>query len=198
MITRYLSSAAAGLAITTSLLWAMHYLIEAAEPVETSHAPRHFLDWVHVRKDRPVQPIDTSPQPIPSPTELPNHNAPVDPAGATTPIGVRASATTPAGPVISTAGFGYADSVVINIINAQQDYPVKASEMGLEGHVIVIFDITDLGTVENVSVLESSHKIFNRAAVKAAYRSRYKPKTVDGIPQATKGLRKLFRFEMEI
>ena len=91
-----------------------------------------------------------------------------------------------------------ADNALINIINAEPDYPIAATARGLEGFVIVSFDVTELGTVENVSVVDSSHKVFEKPAIGAAYRSRYKPRTVDGVPQATRGLRKRFRFEMKI
>ena len=53
-----------------------------------------------------------------------------------------------------------------------------------------------MGTVENVEVVETSNAVLNKAAVKATYQSRYKPKTVDGVSYSSIGLRKLFRFEM--
>ena len=63
--------------------------------------------------------------------------------------------------------------------------------------MLVQYDVTTEGQVVNVVVLESSDRIFEKAAITAAYRFKYKPKTVDGIPYESKGLRNLFRFLME-
>jgi len=197
MITRYLSSAAAGLAVTTSLLWVMHFLIESAEPVEGAERPRLVLDYTRVKEDSIVDTIREPPHPLPEPAETPSHAPPIDPSGKTTPIGVASSATVPTGPTMHAGHWGALDSAIINIINAQPDYPIKASELGMDGYVIVSFDVTEIGTVENVRIVETSHKMFNRAAIKAAERSRYKPKTVDGSAQVTRGLQKLFTFKME-
>jgi protein TonB len=76
-------------------------------------------------------------------------------------------------------------------------YPVRAAANGLEGTVLVQYDVTTMGTVENVVVIESSNRIFDQAAIDAVYRFRYKPGIVDGVPYGSKGLRDLFRFEME-
>ena len=92
---------------------------------------------------------------------------------------------------------GYANSALINIINAQPDYPIIASQKGLEGYVIVQFDVTEAGAVEYAVVVETTSPLFNKSAIKAAYRSRYKPRSIDGVPQRSYGLKKLFRFEME-
>ena len=69
--------------------------------------------------------------------------------------------------------------------------------VNLEGWVVVEFDVSGSGTVENVRVIESSHRVFERAAVRAAERFRYRPRVVDGVPQPTRGVRNRFRFEME-
>ncbi|MGI9238023.1 MAG: energy transducer TonB, partial [Woeseiaceae bacterium] len=76
-------------------------------------------------------------------------------------------------------------------------YPSIAIARGLEGSVLVQYDVTTEGQVANVVVLESTHSLFNKAAIAAAYRFKYKPRTVDGVPYETEGLKNLFRFEME-
>ena len=52
------------------------------------------------------------------------------------------------------------------------------------------------GSVTAVRVVESSDRVFERAALDAAKRFRYKPRVVDGVPQPVSGVRYLFRFEM--
>lgn len=197
MFTRYLSSAAAGLAVTTSLLWVMQYLVEVAEPVETSIDDWRFLEWVHVREDSVVETLQKKPDPIPGPTETPDPRPPIDPSGPLTPVGYTSPPVTPTGPDLNGGIAEFVDGALVNLVNVQPEYPPAAIGKGIEGYVIVRFDVTVAGTVENVSIVEASHRVFHKAALRAAQRSRYKPQVVDGVPQPASGLQKLFRFEME-
>jgi len=198
MINRYISAAAAGIAVTTALLWVMHILIEVGEAAVVDSGAPHRLVLGRTIVERPVSVDDPEPPVAPVPPVNPPPLVPptdIDPKGRTTPI--PRGLVTPPGPSDTHTLPGYADSAFINIINAQPDYPQIASQKGMEGHVLVQFDVTEIGTVENVVVIKTSSPVFNKAAIKAAYRSRYKAKTVDGVTQRTQGLRKLFRFEME-
>jgi protein TonB len=170
MITRYLSSAGIGIAVTTALLWTMNALIDMGETVST-----------------PRPPID----------DVPELRPPTETTAAVIPVKVSKLPNAPSGPAFGAGLMGNPDSALINVMTAQPEYPMAALNKGLEGYVIVSFDVSELGTVENVEVVESSHSIFNKAAVKAAYRSKYRPKTVDGVSQRTQDLKKMIRFEIE-
>ena len=61
----------------------------------------------------------------------------------------------------------------------------------------VSYDVMANGTVANVVVIESSNRLFDAAAIEAAYRFRYKPRIVDGIAQETYGLLNRFVFKMD-
>lgn len=197
MMTRYLSSAAAGLAVTTTLLWVMQYLVEIAEPVKSAPVPGGFLDWVTVKEDTPVETTSDKPRPIPGPAKVPARRPQIDPNGPVTSVGIKPVPTTPTGPTYRTGVPAFVDGALVNIVNVQPDYPVAAANQGIEGYVIVRFDVTATGTVENVTIEETSHRVFNKAAIRAALRARYKPQVVDGVPQRSSGLRKLYRFEMD-
>ena len=197
MIVRYLSSAAAGILVTTSLLWVMQFLIERTDVVNRTEVPRNTLDWVRVRDDSTVKSDEWEPEPIPDPADPPRQRPSVTtgdgpihfvPPPPPTPTGHSETGST---------GIGYADSPVVSIVNVQPEYPLSASERGIEGYVIVRFDVTATGTVANVSIIESSHRIFEKPAMRAAERARYKPRVIDGSPLTTTGLQKLFRFELE-
>jgi len=174
----------------------MNSLIKMAEPAHSEKSPRDLPPWVRILEDTPVQTNVKPPKRVAAPPELPQHTPPRNHNGETIPVGIPTVPTTPGGLKYVPGMLGNVDSGLINIINAKPDYPLAASQNGLEGYVVVRFDVTEIGTIENVAVVESSSSIFNKAAIKAAYRSRYKPKTVDGVTQRTQGLRKLFRFEM--
>ena len=197
MITRALSSATTGLVITMGLLFAMQLLIATGEEIITEPRPRHILEWVRLVEK--LDPIIETPRElkIDKPTVPPTTSfSELEASGG---IGVEISVAPPA-PRTGTAtfgGLGLTDGPLINILKVQPHYPTAAQTKGLEGTVVVRFDVTPLGTVENVSVIESSHSIFNKAAVEAAYRFKYRPKVVDGTSYGARGLQQLFRFEME-
>ncbi|MFQ5549054.1 MAG: energy transducer TonB [Woeseia sp.] len=196
MITRFLSSATAGLAVTTVLLYAMQLLIASGEEILTEPRLRHDLDFIDPPEppDSPVEP--RPPERIDPP--MPPPPTPVGPPGNEQ-IGVHIPLPPPAPPTGRPAltTVGVTDSPLINLFNVKPQYPAAAAARGLEGTVLVRFDVTELGTVANVVVLESTNRIFNKAAINAAYRCRYKPKTIDGVKYGATGLRKLFTFEIE-
>ena len=92
--------------------------------------------------------------------------------------------------------WGAADGPLVSLIRVTPNYPGRAELDGLEGYAIVQFDVLADGSVANVSVVESSDRVFERPAIEAAKRFRFKPRVAEGVPQMTTGLRNLFRFEM--
>ena len=89
------------------------------------------------------------------------------------------------------------DGPLVNMIRVKPVYPPPAARKGLEGYVIVQFDVLADGNVANVAVLESSNRVFEASAVRATKKFRFKPRVVDGVAMASTGIQNLFRFEME-
>lgn len=83
-------------------------------------------------------------------------------------------------------GFGINDGEYLPIVKVAPIYPRRALTRGIEGHVIVKFTVTKIGSVTNVSVIESltasgnPTTLFNNAAIKAVKKFKYKPKMIDG------------------
>ena len=67
----------------------------------------------------------------------------------------------------------------------------------MEGYVDVVFDVTPSGSVTNIRIIDSSHAGFEKSAIEAAQRFRYKPRMLDGMPVGDTGIRYRFRFRME-
>ena len=175
----------------------MNYLIEVSEAVESMPQKKIMLTFLPQIDDTPVQPHE--PPPIrPAPPVAPPPLIPPTEPGPETP-GIGIPFAPPAPPINHDAptDLGTNNNPLINIIAVQPNYPLAASQRGQEGHVIVSFDVTELGTVSNVVVIQSSSSVFNKPAIDAAYRFRYKARMIDGVPRASTGLRKLFKFEME-
>ena len=89
------------------------------------------------------------------------------------------------------------DGPLVALVRVEPTYPARPRAQGLEGFVIVQFDVLADGTVSNVSIVESSSRLFEAAAARAAMRFRFKPRVVDGVALTTSGIQNLFRFEME-
>jgi protein TonB len=197
MITRALSSATTSLAITMGLLFAMHLLIATGENVVVEPRARHMLDLVSVvaeddpEVETPALPKIDRPR-VPPPTRW-SESATSGAVG----VGLPAASPPPRTYRPTLAGTGKSDGPLVNIIRVQPRYPVAAQTRGLEGTVIVQFDVSPSGTVENAVVVESSNGIFNKAAIEATYRFRYRPRIVDGTGYPVRGLQQLFRFDLE-
>jgi protein TonB len=84
------------------------------------------------------------------------------------------------------------------IVKVQPIYPRRALSRGVEGYVIVEFMVTRLGTTQDVKVVEAQPPgYFERAAINAAQKFKYKPKVINGEPVDVAGVRNIIRFEME-
>ena len=187
---------AAGLAITVALILVMQILIATGEDVEVEPRDRINLTWT--RPPQPPEPVVEPPPPerIESP-QLPPEAVPgATSGGSGAAIGVAVAPPLPQLPAAGVTDINITDGPLINIFAVEPRYPAAAAVSGLEGVVIVQFDVSPMGTVENVVVVESTDRVFNKAAVAAAYRFKYKPKIVDGVPQTTQGVRQKFRFDL--
>lgn len=83
------------------------------------------------------------------------------------------------------------------VVKVAPIYPDRAIKEGIEGHVLLEFVVTETGTVRDVVVLEAEPSdVFERAAIKAVLKFKYKPRIVDGKPVETVGVRNRFAFEI--
>ncbi len=79
------------------------------------------------------------------------------------------------------------NSGVVVLSRPKPTYPSKAMRSGKEGWVKVSFTITEQGTVKNPKVVAAKpRRIFDRSALQAIRKWRFKPKTVAGKPVRTK------------
>jgi protein TonB len=89
------------------------------------------------------------------------------------------------------------DSDVIPIVRVNPQYPLRASERGIEGWVEVEFTISKLGTVKDPFVLNSHpSSIFDRSALKAIRKWKYNPKIEDGEPTERPGVKVRLKFDL--
>ncbi len=197
MITRYLTSAALGLTMAFGLLFLMHTLIDTGNAAFSQKNKTVIERWIHP----PIEeepPLVDEPLPRVDPPRLPPTNyPPTSNDNFTGMTGVPILAPEPMGSGPMGSMLSQSDSPLVSIVRVQPVYPPRATALGLEGFVTVGYDVSPAGTVINVVVLESSHPLFEKAAMAAAYRFRFKPRVVDGQPTGSTGMRNRFRFEME-
>ena len=92
-------------------------------------------------------------------------------------------------------GMGGSDIQPIIRINPQ--YPVEAQMKGIEGWVLLQFDVSESGSVSNIKVLKSKPpRIFDRAAASAVVKWKYKPQMKNGKPSKVTGVKTYLDFEL--
>ena len=84
------------------------------------------------------------------------------------------------------------------IVDIQPEYPQWAVRKGIEGYVLVEFTVTRSGSTEDIEVIDAyPEDTFNRSAIRAASKSRFKPKIVNGSPVPVKGMQKKYTFRID-
>lgn len=75
-----------------------------------------------------------------------------------------------------------AEGDVIPVVVIRPLYPREAAVSGIEGWVKLEFTITEAGTVKDPMVVDSSpSRIFNREAIRAILKWKFKPRVIDGV-----------------
>jgi periplasmic protein TonB len=197
-VVRVSFSAALGALITISLLWVMHYLIATGVTAITEERTFRFVDFVRVQREERTEVrddrVERPPEPQAPPPMQPDRQLDNIDSGA---IGIGVSAPRVDHDVsLGRDGF-FSDGEYMPIVQVAPQYPRRAAERGLEGYVLLEFVVTRQGTVRDPVVIESSSSIFDRAAMDAVMRFRYRPRVIDGEPVEVPGVRFRITFQLE-
>ena len=186
---------------TFAVFWMMQTLISSGNSVVNEESFGRLIEFVDVSQDEDVQtkqrkvnkppapPVEPPKPDIPKPS-IQTQSANAFDMGA---IDLSADLNIDAG----LAGSG-GDGDFLPIVKVAPQYPRRALQKGIEGHVTVEFTVTALGTVIDPKVIDANPpNVFNRAAMNAVKKFKYKPKIVDGKAQAVTGVRNIIRFELD-
>ncbi len=198
MLTRSAIGIALGASVTFGLFLLMQALIKSDKSPFTDPPYGSLLDFVRLqdeqelltkkRKPKPPPPPDEPPPDMPKPTFDTNVSMGVEIGGLDMDINIDMG---------GTGGFS-SDGEYLPIVKVAPVYPRRALTRGIEGYVILEFTVTRMGTVMNPVVIEAKPTgIFDRAALQAALKFKYKPKVVNGEPIEVRGVRNIIRFELE-
>ena len=192
---RVIISGLSGTVIALLLFWIMQSLISGGRDLNTDRDQGLRLDFIQVDQDELERIKERKPPPEPEPPKKPPPpklvvNNP-DPPKQNMPkmdmprisLGVASGE----GPYLGgwSADSPGVDGDVIPIVRIDPQWPREALLDGISGYVILEFTIEADGSVSDAVVVESEpRRLFDRNAVRAIYKWKFKPRVVDGRPVA--------------
>lgn len=194
MMARYFSASGIAAGVTFALLLLMQSLIAIGRQIPPHDPTRYAIDFFRVVRAPTVQTRREPPKP-PDPVE-PAPDLSVEPAG--TEVAVRWTGRPQPRAVDPFPGLrGQVDGNAMSLVRVAPVYPRRALLDGLEGYVIVEFTVTAMGTVSDVRIVESTHRVFEAAAIEAARKFKFRPRVVAGQAVEQHGLLNKFTFELD-
>lgn len=196
-MSRVFQAAIVAILITLGLLFTMQALIQMAQPELGKKDSFKIPDFVFVPPPEDLQQITPKPKKPDEILEQPDiPEVDVKPQTA-----VKSNLSLGAVRVginkDINKGFNSADGEFLPIFKAPPVYPRRAAERGMCGWVIVEFIVTTSGGVRDPVVIESSSRLFESSAKKAAVKFKYKPRQVGGKAVEVPGVRNKITYEME-
>lgn len=191
----------AALSVTFLVTLMMQGLISSGGSVIEEDTTGRLVEFIHVKQDEDLQTKNRKP-----------NKPPVSKVEPPKPKMKKPSMNTALGNDLNFAALDISTDLSIDsgltqsggdgeylpIVKVAPQYPRRAAQKGIEGYVVVEFTVNKLGAVQDVIVIESQPaNIFNRAAISAAKKFKYKPKINEGIATAVLGVRNIIRFELD-
>ncbi len=200
MQSRYLLAILLAASITVALFLAMRYLI-IGQDGELSEPPKgKVIDFVRLKQDETVETKKRMPKKPPKPEDPPpDMSAPqpqqdlaMDSAGLSFQADFTTDTSLQGGLALESG-----DGEYLPIVKVAPIYPRRALSRGIEGFVIVEFTVTRNGSVRDPFVVEAEpENIFDKAALDAALKFKYKPRVIDGQATEVAGVQNKITFTM--
>jgi protein TonB len=198
MVARYAIGLALGAVITFALFYLMQWLILTDKIALDEDDTGRILDFVRVEEEQELQTRDRKPKPPPPPDEPPPDMPDPTFDSDVESVGMDLGGASMDANLDIQAGGGFsADGEYLPIVKVAPVYPRRALTRGIEGYVLLEFTVTKSGAVSDPVVVEADPPgIFDRAAIQAALKFKYKPKVVNGEPIDVAGVRNRITFEL--
>ncbi|WP_281556252.1 energy transducer TonB [Thalassomonas sp. RHCl1] len=199
---RYITAILLALGVTFLLLWGMQTLITGGNNALTEPPKGNVLDFIRLKKEPDIVKKERKPQKPPKPKEPPPPMAPPQMQQANP----NASAVSNSFSADIQADMSLAkglslesgDGDYLPIVKVAPVYPRRAQARGIEGFVIVEFTVSKNGSVINPVVVQAQPEhIFDRAALDAAAKFKYKPRVVDGVAMEVAGVQNKITFQID-
>lgn len=195
---RFLTSGVLAIVVTLGLLFLMHFLIlrNMKEPenvkefkIQDIVMPDRQIETKYdtAKPDKPEEPEEPPPD-LPEP-EFDQPDISPDAISMAPKIDTNVK-------IAGVGGFS-SDGEYLPIVKPPPRYPKRALSRGIEGWVIVSYTVTTNGSVRDPVVVQGDpEKIFDKAALKAAAKYKYKPRVIDGEPVEVPGVRTKIHFKI--
>jgi protein TonB len=170
------------LLVTLTLIAAMYALIKMKDPELGKADGVKMPKFTYVPKNEEVQtitPKPTRPDEVQEQPDVPDTKIVPDRVDINSDLGLGAVKV---GINRDLKGFNSNDGEFLPIFRAPPIFPRRALERGVCGWVELSFTVTSAGTTRDAVVIQSSSSMFERNAVKAALKYKYKPRQVGGKP----------------
>ena len=207
---RLLVAVVLGSFVATGLFFLMQALVASGQAAITEEPSTRIVDFVRVKREERLESKRAKPDHPPNPDDAPPEapqpsmdNA-ADLGNSTQTVSAGHNAPVPVSDVdiAVSPGFGIsagsADGDYLPIVKVAPVYPRRAVDRGIEGYVIVEFTVTKTGAVRSPRVVEyEPSTIFNKAALAAALKFKYKPRIVNGEAIEVHGVLNKITFKLE-
>jgi len=183
--------------VTLGLIGAMYALIKM-EDTELDKAESFKLPkFTYVAKTEEVQtitPKPVRPDEVQEQPDVPETKIVPDRVDVNSDLGLGAVKV---GINRDLKGFNSNDGEYLPIFRAPPIFPRRALERGICGWVELSYTVTAAGTTKDAVVINSSSSMFERNAIKAALKYKYKPRQVGGKAVDVPGVSILISFKVE-
>ena len=197
MVVRYLIGVGLGAVVTFILFMIMQAVIANDGANLEEGVKGKLLDLVRLEPDDEIQTKQRKPKPPPPPDEPPPDmpKPQFDSSDVSTGVDIGA---VDVNVDLNVGGGGFSsDGEYLPIVKVAPVYPRRAQTRGIEGYVLLQFTVTKTGAVKDPVVVEAKPTgIFDRAAINAALKFKYKPKVVNGAPIDVAGVLHRITFEL--
>lgn len=200
---RFVASTTIGILVALLLFWLMDTLISGSDRLERNRDEAVRLDFIKVDQDELEQVKKREPPPEPEPPKEPppppemtvdNPDQPRQDMPDIEMPRIDLGLTSGSGPYLGNwaAGDPGAEGDVIPIVRIEPQFPREALLKGIGGWVEVEFTIEPDGSVSDPKIIDSQPpRIFDRNALRAIYKWKFKPRIVDGRPVARRARQRM-------
>ncbi|OUS25365.1 protein TonB [Thalassotalea sp. 42_200_T64] len=199
---RYIISFGLAIGVTFLLLWGMQTLIAGGNDAMSEPPRGRVLDFIRLKQDEAIVKKDRKPAKPQQPRTPPPQN--MQPQIAKANPNASASNNSFAADIQADLSIGNglrlgsSDGEYLPIVKVAPIYPRRAQSRGIQGYVIVEFTVTANGSVRDPVVIKAvPENIFDRAAMAATLKFKYKPRVIDGVPQEVAGVQNKITFQID-
>lgn len=195
-----------GVIIALALFWGMQYMVMNNQQSFKKTDNVHMTEFVRLKQDSQIQtkerriPNPPKPKKRPAPPKMQAYTAQVSKVTAldmdVPNLDIPLQNSNFSGSILSgqniKMGAGAISTSVIPLVKIPPEYPMRAANRRIQGWVKIEFTITTEGTVKDAVVIDAKpSSVFNRAALKAIKRWKFKPLIIAGEAQEQRAVQTL-------